>query len=233
MTAKKETQPVPTPFQRALPKGLKAGKDKLLMSIHIYEESIVLQDIQRKEGSFRMVSARDLAHTLASGLSFDSGLLPENALWWGNSKGGVVVAVWVPPGVRRLAVQSSLDKTERYAVPLPGLIFICRSGRAPWVYAAARRPSAPKDKVFHAPLPNVHDTGDTCGGSVRFPREVEKIPEVFLTSFFTRHLITGASKSCPGDVVKLWKRLDGKKEFPLSDLEPCGTVGELLQRRYA
>lgn len=223
---------VPSPFQTVLPKGIKAGRDKLMMSLHIYHEAIVLQDVERKAGTFRFVSAQDIATALNKNLTFSSGILPENTLWWSNSKGGQLVAIWVEPGVRRLAVKEDAMKTaKRYNVPLPGLIFLCRPGLSPWIYAALKRPEAPRDIIYHAPLANVYEDGRICGGSVKWPQDMGKIPEAFLTSFFTRHLGTRSSKKYPNDITKQWAAVDGKKEWPASDLVARGTLQDLLTMR--
>ena len=232
MTAKKKTgdSTVPSPFRRVLPKGLGVGRDRLLLRLDFYSEAIIMQDFYRDGGGFRMVSAHDLAHVIASELSYTSGLLPENALWWSNARGGQTVAIWMEPGIRRLAVQRDAEKEpERYNVPLPGLIFICRPAQSPYVYAAARRPAGPRDRVYRAPFPNVYETGDSCAGSHRYPAEVGAIPDSFLRSFFSHHVIRGQSKKYPADITKMWKELDGGDRYPLDDLIYHGTVKDLME----
>lgn len=224
------SKPMASPFESVLPKALKVGKDKIMLRLDFYSEAIVMQDMEKDGGDFRMVSARDVTQALASQLSFSSGLLPENCLWWSSGNKEAVVAIWTPPQVRRLALQrEATGRPERYDVPLPGLIFLCRPGMAPSVFACNERPTGPKDKVYKAPLANVYDNGTTCGGNNRFPANVAEIPDSFFRSFFTPHAdIAGRSKLCPNDVTKLWKKLDGKKDFPLSDLVYHGTVADLM-----
>lgn len=235
MTKKDDESTLPSPFKRVLPQGLRVGKDKLLLRLDFYSEAIVMQDVDKKGGAFRMVSAHDLSHTLASELSFSSGLLPENALWWSNTRSGPVVAVWVEPGVRRLALQVDYDKPPvRYDVPLPGLVFICRPANPPHVFAASRRPQGPKDRVYKAPLANVYNDGRSCPGSHKYSSDVGAIQDGFFRSFFTRAADLGnRSKKYPDDITKLWKALDKekKKEFPLSDLVYHGTVKDLMEMR--
>ncbi len=224
---------LPSPFQVKLPKGLGVGKDRLLLRLDFYSEGIVLQDVEKKGGAFRMISAYDMAHELAQELTFASGLLPENALWWGNTRSGPVVAIWVEAGIRRLALQVDAAKAPvRYDVPLPGLIFICQPGKAPRVYAATQRPAGPKSRVYKAPLANVYDDGRSCAGSNRYPAEVGAIPDSFFKSFFTRGAnLDRRSKTFPEDVTQLWKSLDKKKKFPLDDLIYHGTVADLMAMR--
>jgi hypothetical protein len=86
---------VPSPFKSVFPVGLGIGKDKLLMELFIYQESIVLREITTDGGGvYRIVDPQDLAKALTRDLVFASGLLPENALWWSNTKIGSVVALW-------------------------------------------------------------------------------------------------------------------------------------------
>jgi hypothetical protein len=98
-----------------------------------------------------------------------------------------------------------------------------------------RRPKGLSDKVFEAPLANVYEGGRICGGSVNWPADIDKIPDTFMRSFFTRHLGKGLSKKYPGDITKLWAELDkkDKKEFPLSDLISHGTVLDLMNMRIS
>ncbi len=225
---------IPSPFERVLPKELRVGKDKLILRLDFYSEAIVMQDMETKGGAFRMVSAHDLSHALASELSFTSGLLPENTLWWTNTRRGPLVALWVEPRVRRLAlVEDYGKKPKRFNVPMPGLIFICNQGRPPAVWAAFHRPKGPKDKVYHAPLTNIYFHGESCPGSNKYPDVIEDIPESFFQSFFTHAVQSGdRSKKHPNNVVGLWKELDKKKAetFPLSDLVYAHKqVGDLMR----
>ncbi len=227
---------LPHPFQKVLP-GLGVTKDKLKLTLHFYDESIVLQNHDAGGGgkSFRIVDARDIANALAGELSFGSGMLPENTLWWSNSKAGPVTALWLAPGIRRLALQvKGMGPPERYNVPLPGLVFLCIPGQAPWVYAASHRPTGPKDRVYKAPLANVYNNGNTCGGNNKFPADVSGIPDSFLRSFFTPHAdIRGRSKKHPEDITRMWKELDKKKaqEYPIIDLVYHGTITDVMGMR--
>lgn len=182
-----------------------------------------------------MVSAIDLTRALANELPFASGILPENTLWWANDKSGPVVAIWVAAGVRRLALQAEYSKpAERYDVPLPGLIFLCRPGQAPSVFAATRRPAGPKDRVYKAPMANVYDDGRTCPGNHQYPADVAEIPDNFFKSFFSPGAnLGGRSKKHPTNIINMWKELDKKKEkeYPLSDLYYHGTAADLMGQK--
>jgi hypothetical protein len=234
-----KNEEMPVPFQKALP-GLGITKDKLLLSLHLYEQSIVLQthDLRDKAKAYRLIDAHDIANVLAGSLTFGTGILPGdekslNALWWSNSKNGPVTALWYPPGLRRLAVAKEKVEPERYNIPLPGLIFLCRPGTPPWVYAVGRRPTGPKEKIYKAPFPNVYDAGNTCPGSQTYGQDIKTTPELFLNSFFTGALDQQRTRKYKGELLKMWRELEKKKakEYPLSDLYYQGTLQDLMGMR--
>ena len=236
MTKKINTPELPSPFKSILPESLHMGKDRLVLRLDFYNECIVMQDFEDKGsgGGFRMVSAFDVARAMASELSFDSGLLPSNTLWWANTKSGPMAAIWVPPGMRRLTLQIDALKTKRYDVPMPGLIFLCRSGTAPRIYAAMQRPSGLKDKVFKAPLANVYNDGKTCPGSHQYSANIAEIPDDFFKSFFSRGAdLNDRSKKYPADIIQMWKYLDKeqKKDYPESDLVYHATIQDVMRYR--
>ena len=112
---------------------------------------------------------------------------------------------------------------------MPGLVFVCSPGRAPWVYAALSRPADPDEQLFRMPAFNVFSDGRVCPGSHKFPVEVGQIPESFFQSYFSG---TGdsrnRSKKHPDDLHTLWEEIDGKTEYPAEDLVPQCTVAQAV-----
>jgi hypothetical protein len=107
----------------------------------------------------KQVDAMEVAHALANDLSFGSGLLPSDTLWWQNTRSGPVFALYVEPKIWKLALQEDIKKPpQRFNIPLPGLIFLCLPGQAPWVYAVKKRPTKETDIVYRAPLANIFNT---------------------------------------------------------------------------
>ncbi len=178
----------------------------------------------------KIVWALDIAHSLAGELSFGSGLLPDKTLWWQNTRSGPVVAIYVEPQIRLLALQTDIKtQPRRFKVPMPGLIFLCRPGSAPWVYAVKKKPTKETDIVFHAPLANVFNNGRSCPGSHSFPHRVADIVQSFFISFFSATAdLRNRSKKFPENVLHLWEFLDGKKKYPMEDLIQIGTIRDLL-----
>ena len=190
------------------------------------ERPILLRGFDGDSAWVRTVSADGIANVFTQHLGFSSGLLPQDALWWNQGETGQVVAFWRPPQVWSVALQREAFKPPaRLRLPMPGLVFVCSPGRAPWVYAATSRPTDPEQRLFRAPAFNVFRDGRACPGSHRFPEEVGLIPE----SFFS---LTGdsrdRSKKHADNLQALWEEIDGQTEYPVEDLVPQCTVGQAM-----
>lgn len=217
----------------AIPRALEVPPDQLQLRLNFYSQAVQMEVFEDERVVTKMVSALDVAHALASQLSVSTGILPPDTLWWSNTREGPLVALWREPQVTRVALQEEFDKPpERLAIPMPGLIFLCRPGQPPWVYAAKKRPQSEKDEVFRAPAYNIFADGRSCPGSHRYPLEVEAIPGSFFMAFFSR---TGdhydRSRKFPKDMKALWRSLDGRRTYPLRDLMSFGTVKNLMEVR--
>ena len=205
-------------------------RDALQIQLEVYSETVLLRGFQGDSTWVRTVSADEIASVFIRHLGFSSGLLPENALWWSQGETGQMVALWRPPQVWAVALQrEAFQPPARLRLPMPGLVFVCSPGRAPWVYAALERPSHAGQQLYRAPAFNVFRDGRVCPGSHRFPEEVALIPESFFQSFFS---LTGdtreRSKQHPDNLQGLWEELDGKAEYPLEDLVPQCSVGQVM-----
>jgi len=179
----------------------------------------------------RIVSAMDVSHALASELSFGSGLLPPQTLWWQNTRQGPVFALYEEPRVRKLALlESATSPPRRFTIPLPGLIFLCSPGRPPWVFAVKKNPTKDMDIVYKAPLCNLYADGRSCPGNHRYPTRVADIVESFFISFFSAAAdVRNRSLKFPNNIILLWEYLDKKKTFPNDDLVKHGKVKDLMQ----
>ena len=212
--------------QWSLPGPADVSRDTLRVQLEVYDETILLRGFENDSAWVRIVSVDGIANALTRHLGFSSGLLPEDALWWNQGETGQVVGLWRPPTVWPVALQREAFKPPaRLRLPMPGLVFVCSPGRAPWVYAARSRPTDPEQQLFRAPAFNVFGDGRVCPGSHRFPEEVGLIPESFFQSFFS---LTGdsrnRSKKHAENLQALWEELDGKTEYPMEDLVPQCTV---------
>ena len=214
----------------SLPGPADAARDELQMQLEVYKETILLRGFESDSNWVRTVSADAIANVFTQHLGSSSGLLPQEALWWNQGETGQVVALWRPPQVWPVALQREAFKPPaRLRIPMPGLVFVCSPGRAPWVYAAAERPADAEQHLFRAPAFNVFRDGRVCPGSHRFPEEVGLMPESFFRSFFS---LTGdsreRSKKHPDNLQALWGEIDGQTEYPTEDLVPHCTVGQAM-----
>lgn len=218
-------------FIWAVPKELGIPADPLRLRLDFHHQSTVLTYFQGDIVTTKQVDAMDVAHALASDLSFGSGLLPPDTLWWLNTRGGPVFALYVAPKVWKLALQESINKPpRRFTIPLPGFIFLCTPGQPPWVVAVKKRPTKESDIVYHAPLLNVFRNGRSCPGSHSYPTRVADMVQSFFISFFSATAdLQGRSKKYPKNVIELWKSLEGKSKYPLEDLNEFGKVGDLMR----
>lgn len=216
-------------MQWAIPEELCIPKDPLRLRLDFHHQSVVLTDYDGELVNTRIVSAYDIAEALATELSFGTGLLPTNTLWWRNTRIGPVYAIYEEPKIRVLSLQVEVGKDpQRYRLPLPGFIFLLTPGRSPWVYAVKKRPQSGNDKVYKAPLYNVYQTGYTCAGSNAYPKDVSEMVQNFFASFFTKHLANDNRIKSKISMDEFWRHLDGKKQFPLTELVEHGTVNDLL-----
>ena len=216
---------------QANPDQMEIPLDKLRVQVEIYKENIIMRRFDGQTVQVTMISADDLANTFAQSVGYQSGILPPNTLWWKQRPSGQLVALWRPPGIWPAALQSEpLRPPERFNLPMPGLVFICSPGQAPWVLAARERPQSPQDTLYRMPAFNIFRDGRVCPGNHRFPQEVDQTPESFFKSFFS---LTGdthnRSHKHPKDLRALWEEIDDTQTYPLDDLVQQTTVAKAME----
>jgi len=223
------SQPQPG-FSWAVPEELGIPADPLRLRLDFHHQAVEMTYFEGETVTSKVVSAMDVAHALASELSFGSGILPPGTIWWRNTRSGTVVAIYVEKHIRQLALQRNIkNPVKRYKVPMPGLIFLCQPGKAPWVFAVKSKPKKETDTVYRAPLANIFANGLSCPGSHKFPTRLEDMVESFFTSFFSATAdLHNRSKQFPGNVIHLWEFLNGKKKYPLADLVEHGSISDLM-----
>ncbi|MDD4986251.1 MAG: hypothetical protein PHQ43_10780 [Dehalococcoidales bacterium] len=220
----------PGTFRWAVPEDLKIPHDRLRCRLDFYYHAVELTLFEGDLVERKMVDAMDVAEALASNLSFSTGLLPPDTLWWRNTRSGPMYAFYVPPQVRKLALQEKAGQPpRRLKLPLPGFIFLCTPGSPPWVYAVTKRPTKETDIVYKAPLANIFPDGRSCPGNHQYPERVADIVLSFFMSFFSGTAdLVNRSKKFPKNILQLWDELDGKEDFPMDDLVKHGTIRDLL-----
>jgi len=215
----------------AIPSELEVPADPLRCRLDFHHQAVVMTLFDPETVERRIVSAMDVSHALASELSFGSGLLPPQTLWWENTRNGPIFALYEEPRVRRLALQeSATSPPRRFVIPLPGLIFLCSPGKPPWVFAVKKKPTKETDTVYKAPLCNLYADGRSCPGNHRYPTKVADIVQSFFISFFSATAdLRNRSVTFPNNVIHLWEHLDKNKTFPKEDLVKHGKVKDLMQ----
>lgn len=215
-----------------MPKELEIGPDPLRLRIDFHHQATVITYFEEEAIETKIVDAMDIVTALASELAFGTGLLPPGCLWWSNTKEGPLYAIYTEPQIRKLALQTDIRKpVKRYTVPMPGLIFLCRPGAPPWVFAVGKKPTKTSSIVYKAPLANVFNTGRTCPGSHRFPERVADIVPSFFMSFFSATAdLANRSKKHPKNIIGMWEELNGSEEpYPIRDLIKFGTVADVMK----
>ena len=96
MTEKKTEQPA---FSWAVPEELGIPPDPLRLRLDFHHQATVMTIFQESTTITKPVNAMDVAHALASDLSFGTGLLPPGTIWWKNTRGGPIFALYVEPKV--------------------------------------------------------------------------------------------------------------------------------------
>ncbi len=215
----------------AVPEELGIPADKLRLRLDFFHQATTITYFEGDTVTTKLVDAIDVAHALASDLSFGTGLLPPGTIWWENTRGGPLFALYVEPKVRKVALKETAEKPpRRFTIPLPGLIFLCSPGKPPWVFAVKKKPTKEADIVYRAPLCNINSNGRSCPGNHRYPTRVGDIVQSFFMSFFSPTAdLKNRSQAFPTNVVLLWKYLNKKRTFPLDDLVKHGILKDLFE----
>ena len=219
-----------SPYRWALPSNVEVEPDPLQLRLDFHAETVVLHDYTGPSARVRVVSALDVAHTLARELDLSSGLLPADTLWWARTSTGHRIAVWREPRVWLVRLREAPGvPLRRMRLPMPGLVFVCGPQGAPYVFAARKRPRSESDQLYCCPCYNVFPTGRVCPGTETFPADPARVPETFFRSAFSPHAGHGKSQRYPDDVGRLWAEIRGRREFPLDDLVAQLQVGDALR----
>jgi PRTRC genetic system protein B len=200
------------------------------LTLNFYSYGVMLRKAQGELVSEYPVDPAQIALALAEKVTFDTGLLNGNILLVRQDGVKKTIIEYRPPQKTGLYLDGS-DVALR--VPLPGMVMIrvTTGDKSPQygVYAVKRRPETLDSPLFHAPLPNVFNTGAICWGTV--PR-VEDVAlsgsslsgdwTMLLGSSFGDHAVGGKSKRKPEDIRKLFIELETNKAraYPKSDLVP-------------
>jgi PRTRC genetic system protein B len=197
------------------------------VTITLTDESIYLTRHNRAGAPVATypVDAADVANAFNQ-FGANTGLLPENVLFWQSINAILRIGIYLPPSKRTIHIGVGRG-VQTWKIPLPGLMFI-GCGIEYVIYAVKERPVSDRMVLYHAPLPNVYADGRICAGSVKFPKcdagTIGQAAALFFESGFNRDLVGK-------ETIGLLKSLRGKSKFPIEKLEPVDQLaGDAIRR---
>ena len=198
------------------------------LSLDFYSYGCIMRKCDNGLMTEYPVDLQQVATSLASEMSFDTGILNHEILMIRQTGVKKIVVAYR----KRQKTGIWLDGTEdALRVPLPDLLMIrlSKGNQTPQyeVYAVKGRPTSLSAKLFNCPLPNVFNTGSICWGTVKrvsadqlSDASLDKDFGMLLGSPFGTHACTGKSEAYPRDIrehlIALEKR--GARVYPRKDL---------------
>jgi hypothetical protein len=181
------------------------------------------------------VDASHIAQALAARVTFDTGLLDGSILSVRQVGLRQQIIGYRKPQLTGLWLEG---QPEPLRVPLPGLVLAQTriEGRTmeTRVYAVKRRPTTLTAPLYHAPLPNVFNSGSVCWGSVPESEDLSLAAtwtRLFGTAFGS-HAVTGKSRQ-HGEDIRLGLRHHAQhaRRWPTRDLISTDITLEALFRK--
>ncbi len=193
--------------------------------ICIYSDCVIVTR-RTPTGAWRSypVSPEALAQAIGK-LPVTAGLLPEGTIGTGLRDGDPFYVQYIQPRAARLQVDEG-GRAALYHLQLPPLIWAGWRTQYRIFALSSTKPVTDNTPLYCAPLPNTYSSGGICWGSVRLvratPTALPQMLKVFLEeSLFNAHVDNGKSRSEPGSVLRLLRRLALRgpdHPYPLDDL---------------
>lgn len=205
---------------------MRFGEDEyaqLEMRLDLFNDRIVATRYQQGRAGASFIADPLAVAQALNGFDIDSGLLPENVLFWQRREGAERIGLWLPPQVWPVRIESR-QETVAWRVPLPGLVLVGHRKHYELYAVLGKDRPGPESDLFVPPCPNV--SGLVCSGNVKFPvagaATIEEASWLFFESGFNGHLANGKSRKYPDDITRMWRVLNRIKaaEYPLADLVP-------------
>ena len=201
------------------------------LSLHFYSFGITLYKREGEQVSEYPIDPAQAAVALAAKVTFNTGLLTGDTVYIHMEGVSKTIVEYRKPQITGIFLD---DADAPLRVPLPGLLMIRQTNGdqalSYAVYAAKKRPTTLETELFHAPLPNVFNSGSICWGTVQRVSD-EALSDASLTedwqqllgSSFGNHAVSGKSRSHQDDIRQKFIALEAKKarRYPISDLIPA------------
>lgn len=176
----------------------------------------------------------------------DSGWLSPRVVRWGHNRVGPWCLQRYDPDAYTIRLNPPLVHPTTHApmqelrVTLPGFLFLgVKRTYFLWAYRAWAHEQT---RLYHAPLPNIHDDGHICFGSARAPlvsgHTIADAWHVFWESRFNKDLSRNRTHRHADNVLHLLAELhqptDTRRPFPTrtlkaTSLDLAGLLGQLNQ----
>lgn len=177
----------------------------------------------------------EAARQAFSNQPIDSGWIPPGVLRWGHGNKGQWMVEWIAPATYTITLEMAGER-KTISVPMPSLIWFGQ-GKHFYIWAAKQKTFRPDAPLFHAPLPNVGDSGVICFGNQN-PHRVEKggfdaAWNLFWEMAFNKDHANGKSRAHEKDVTRqlLAVAKAKAKTYPLNDLLPMNwTLGQIVNK---
>lgn len=210
---------------RALHSGM---SEEPQLTINFYSFGVTLRKREGERVTEYPIDPAQVAVALAAKVTLNTGLLSGDTVCVHMDGVSQTVVEYRRPQMTGVFLD---DAEASLRVPLPGLLMIRKTSGEKAVtyalYAVKKRPTTLEAELFHAPLPNVFNSGSICWGSVQRVSDealssaslVEDWAQL-LGSSFGNHAVSGKSRAHKDDVRQKLIELEAKgaKRYPTPDL---------------
>ncbi|MEA5553845.1 hypothetical protein VB713_23175 [Anabaena cylindrica UHCC 0172] len=162
--------------------------------------------------------------TAFSHAPIDTGWMESGIVRWGMLSTDTYLVKFIPPATYTI----NCDQLGSLTVPLPAMVFVGKKLNY-WVWAIQEQEFTPQASAFHVPLPNVYSSGQVYWEVNEPPTanglSINHAWNLFISSIFTSHLVTGKSQRCQQDIRRQLLKLHNRCkrfQYPVSDLVSIG-----------
>lgn len=163
------------------------------------------------------ISGEELEQAFA-GISFNSGLLDLNTLFFAKTGKVEEILLFFPKGTKKIVLKSLKKKNKVITIPVPAHVFH-GIGQSYKIFAVK---DLQEGTLYQMPVPNVHPNGAICHGSVKFPEcskyGIKQAYNLFWESAFNKDLSDGKLVDEKLNLHKFLQSLNGENEFPVDML---------------